>query len=495
MNLNSFIVSLTLIAALALSGCGGESGGIAYTDSGGGSGGGIGGTGVISTGTIDGFGSIFVNGVEFETGDSQILLDGVPSSDMELRLGMVVTIRGTLNDDGKTGSADQVSFHNELIGPVSAVEVDAESGSLVVTVLGLRVIAERTATVFDGVSFATLSVGDFVAVSGFFESSAQIRATRIAKNPAFVPGVSEVKLEGYVAALSDTQFSLGPIVVDYSGAELSGIPGGRITEGLLVEVYGTLVGNVITATLVEEDEDISHGLDENGEVTLLGTVTDFIDLSHFSVSGVPVDAGSAELEPRDLVLGNGVLVEVEGIWNGRELQANAVKSRRGQVELAARVATVDTEQRSITVQYVTGTVTVLLGNATLMKDNTGQSNSLSLGNITSGDFLEIEASQFGGSLLANRVQRDKEEGAVLQAPVERFTAGVDITLLGVTFSTAGAKFKNGDNNSVGAKAFFDELAVGELVKITDEDLPNGVADEVELEQADTGETESQQSHP
>ena len=480
MILNKLVAALLLIAGMILAGCGGGGGGIAYSGNGGGSSGGIGGTGVTSTGTIDGFGSIFVNGVEFETDESEIVLDGVPSTDGELRLGMVVTVSGILNEDGKTGSANLVTFHNELVGPISSIEIFPDNDALALTVLGVRIIAERAATVFDGVSFATLAAGDLIEVSGFFESNAQIRATRIEKNATFVAGVSTVKLEGKVSALSDNQFSLGTVVVDYSNAELSDIPQDRITEGLLVEVYGTLTGNVITANLVEKDEDISHGLDGNSEVSVLGAITDFIDLSHFSVNKVAVDASSAELEPRELALANGLIVEVEGIWDGSKLQAKAVKSRRGQVKLAARIASVDTTGKSITVQYATGTVTVMINNKTLLTDDTASSNPLSLGNIGSGDFLQIEASQVGDVLLASRIQRNEADDDFLRAPVERFTAGVDITLLGMTFSTAGAAFENSERTVISADAFYSQLDVGDLVTISDEEAPDGIAEAVEF---------------
>ena len=72
-----FYRTLLLPLVIALSSCGGGGGG----GGGGGlaavsTGGGIGGTGVTSSGTVDGFGSIFVNGVEYETDEAQILIDG-----------------------------------------------------------------------------------------------------------------------------------------------------------------------------------------------------------------------------------------------------------------------------------------------------------------------------------------------------------------------------------------------------------------------------------
>ena len=100
MKLTKVILPLLLITCLGLSGCGGGgAGGVADIG-----GGGIGGTGISSTGTIDGFGSIFVNGVEYETGDSEVLLDGQPASERRLRLGMVGTVRRPSNAGGVTGT-------------------------------------------------------------------------------------------------------------------------------------------------------------------------------------------------------------------------------------------------------------------------------------------------------------------------------------------------------------------------------------------------------
>ncbi len=56
--------------------------------------GGIGGTGAtdVSRGPIEGFGSIFVNGVEWEIDLAEVELDDERGSGEELQLGMVVTV-------------------------------------------------------------------------------------------------------------------------------------------------------------------------------------------------------------------------------------------------------------------------------------------------------------------------------------------------------------------------------------------------------------------
>ena len=54
--------------------------------------GGIGGTG-ISSGAVTGFGSIFVNGVEFDTSGASITMGGISVSESDLKLGMVVEVQ------------------------------------------------------------------------------------------------------------------------------------------------------------------------------------------------------------------------------------------------------------------------------------------------------------------------------------------------------------------------------------------------------------------
>jgi len=375
MNLLRIVVIFFLAIGLFTAGCGGGGGGgIAST----GGGGGIGGTGITSTGTIDGFGSIFVNGVEFETTNSQISLDGVTSTEDNLRLGMVVTVRGTVNDDGKTGTADQVLFDDEVQGPVAAIEQSLDGDTLLVTVLGVSIIAERTGTVFDDVSFDTLAVGDLVEVSGFVENGQQLRATRIEKKSSFVAGVSEVEVKGIVSGRTGTTFNLNTFIVDYSTADLSEVPGGSVADGMQVEVRGTLTDNVITASRVEEEDDLTDDFEDEDRISIQGAITNFVNPSNFLVNGIAIDASSAELEPVGLVLANGVVVEAEGLWRGTTLKAETVKSRRGRIELEAKVASVNAAESTITLQFFSGTVTVQVDSTTLLDDDTDQADPLRL---------------------------------------------------------------------------------------------------------------------
>ena len=122
--MNTLLTKSALSAAIALTlvACGGSgsSGGVA----------GIGGSGFISSGSVTGFGSVFVNGVKFETGSATFDIDDSGSgSQDDLAIGMVVKVNGSINDDGVTGTATSISFDDELQGPVSSLSARRTSNS------------------------------------------------------------------------------------------------------------------------------------------------------------------------------------------------------------------------------------------------------------------------------------------------------------------------------------------------------------------------------
>ena len=138
-------------------------------------GGGIGGTGV-SQGPITGFGSIFVNGVEFDTSGATILRDGAPVTQNDLRIGMVVTVDGSIN--GSSGTAATVTYAKELEGPISQ-----KTNANTLAVLGQTVIVDNLTKIdVSGISNASindLQTGDKVEVSGFVSADCSIHSTYI----------------------------------------------------------------------------------------------------------------------------------------------------------------------------------------------------------------------------------------------------------------------------------------------------------------------------
>ncbi|MFT4769281.1 MAG: hypothetical protein ACI8RN_002425, partial [Glaciecola sp.] len=241
---------LTAGSLLCLGACGGGGAGdlLAGVVSAPGGGGGIGGTGLTSSGVITGTGSIFVNGVRFDVADAEIFINGEPASEDQLGLGMVVSVSGTVQDDGVNGTAQRVDYDPQLEGPITAIERNADNSSARITVLGQSVILERTSTVFEDSSFDGITAGDVAEISGYLESDGRLRATRVSGEDDIDGGV---KLSGVISNLQGQTFSIGIQSIDAGNAVLSDLPASGLADGLFVEVEGELIDDVIRAAEVE----------------------------------------------------------------------------------------------------------------------------------------------------------------------------------------------------------------------------------------------------
>ena len=419
---------------------------------------GIGGTGITSSGTITGFGSIFVNGVEFETGTAVITVDGSPGSESDLGLGMVVNVTGTVNEDGITGTADSVVFDDEVQGPIENDPEDptGDGNLLQFSVMDTVIEADRTATVFDGgAGFAGLAQGDFIEVSGFFDQDGVLHATRIDGKGGYQEGISEVEVKGTAQNIDAgaMTFELGPYTVNYSTADTTEWTG---STGL--EVRGTLAGTSITATRVEDDDDGFAG--DVDKASIEGIVTDFVSIGNFRVAGVPVNATTGTLIPASLVLADGMEVEVEGPVAGGVLQAVRVEARGGDVELEAQVSAASVMDGTITLQYHGGLVTVQVDSRSSLRDEAGEDEYLLLAEIGATDFLEIHAGlDNDGNIVASEVKRvwmagdpPEEVGDdILQGPADDCD-GSSVSVFGVGFTLDGGTSLQDENEDPVADA-------------------------------------------
>jgi len=512
------LILVALGAALVgLAGCGGGGGSDSLA--------GIGGTGKIASGTITGFGSIFVNGVEYSVDSASIEVNDSSATESELRVGMVVTVTATVSDS--TGNASSVVYDNEVEGPVTGLpDLAAGATTRRFTVLGTEVVVDATGTIFDnstpGFSFETIADNDVVEISGFFDASGLpdepvvLQATYIEKTGTLdrVGGTTVVELKGIVSGASGAggtatfgqSFTVNGVnvnILDASSTDLSDIPGGLVTDGMFVEVKGLWVAettvNGVTETTVNalriQEEDTTLG-DEGDDVSLEGLISGFTNLgSSFLVAGQRVDASTATFEPSTLLLADGLKVEVEGTINSSGiLVAEKVESRGGDVEVQDTVTGIEVTNTSlnegnITFQLVVQgdqTLKVQTNSRTQFEDKTGAVETLRLSDIAPGDYLEIRGFvDDGGAVVASEVRRDDVTGedVILQGPVSIPVTEPEITILGVTFSTqVGITDFEVLGQPVSSSTFYGSLSSGTLVKLKDDNLPgDGIADEASLE--------------
>ena len=490
---------LVVLSMLVSDGCGSGSGG-----GGGGIGGlagGIGGTGLTS-GTLSGFGSVFVNGIEFETNGASRTVNDVTDisngsdDDSVLGIGMVVTIIGTVNDDGVTGTADSIEYDNEIEGPVAAAPVEDQDGvSKTFDILNVTVVVDRNTTVFVTTDYDRLAQNDVLEVSGYFDADGKLLATRVEKEGVLDLGVSEVEIKGEVSGFNgiDT-FMLGGIAVTFDGTtEFEDLPG-TVKNGQFVEVEGTLVTVTSMSANRIELEEFGFG-DDVDKISIEGIVTDFRDVSNFKVAGQRVNASNASFEPASLAatIADGDRVEVEGAIENGLLEAIEVEQRGGDVRVSAVVDSTNSVAGTVTLQVVQGqTITVTSSSQTQIEDKLNEEEPFGISGINAGDFLNVEGFVDGsGNFIATQIERDELDDIVLRGPVDipptgGSTAAGTLSILGVEIATDDTTgFEDASEEDIDGRDFFLEVEDGDLVEYTDYNEAgqpaDGVADEVEFE--------------
>ena len=301
---------------------------------------GIGGSGITATGTITGFGSVILDDVKFETSSSTFDVDDNPDSTEDaLALGMRVTIKGTLNADGVTGTADSITYDDELQGPVSDPVNDVDADNKTITVLGITVALNRNTTRFDTdepiagtFDFDSIAQGNNIEISGYLNSSNQLVATRVElEDETFDFNNDTVEVRGTVSNLISDNFTLNLLGISSATVNVVTSPGteyeltGELSDGILVEVEGKCTDancDTIDAKSVEEE---SEGFEDDGDVEIKGFITRYDSDSNFDVDGLLVDASNAQFEPASLVLAQDMFVEVEGTVTNNVLIATKVE--------------------------------------------------------------------------------------------------------------------------------------------------------------------------
>jgi hypothetical protein len=183
-------------------------------------GGGIGGTGSAAQpvrevgvlGTVRGFSSVLVNGVQVEAGPGfPVTTPFGPKLVSELAEGHVVEL--SARAQGPRLDARRIAQLIALAGPVEAV--DWQAGTL--SVMGVEVALAADASVATDGGLVGLAPGDRVAVSGLWRNGGVV-ASRIDPAPARVPGLAAgpaapAVVSGVVRAGGDGARRVGPLQV------------------------------------------------------------------------------------------------------------------------------------------------------------------------------------------------------------------------------------------------------------------------------------------
>lgn len=259
--------------------------------------GGFGGTGIV--GTITGFASICVNGVEVQYADAvPVTENGIDSTTARLAVGQVVAVEaGGTSDRGL--EARTITILNAYEGPLTALP-DASSP--------LRVMGQAVRIAPDAWVAPGLRIGEPVRVSGMRGADGAVVATRIER----APGLREASAIGAIER-SDS---------------LQGLPlaGHTPAEGRELLVRGTWTGNALQVTQARKDPAIPFAghvrhaiveglvLDRSDKRVMIGGFeVEFDDATTFAGG----DAGTLTSDRR---------VRVHGMFSGaRDVKATRIE--------------------------------------------------------------------------------------------------------------------------------------------------------------------------
>jgi len=381
-----------------------------------------------TSGVITGFGSVFINGVEYETDDATFVVDGVEGDESLLKLGMVVSLSGSDAGDG-TGNALSIDFDDDVEGVVIASDLDA-NGLGTLNIMGVTVTVDED-TVFESnasevLTLVDITEGNIIEVSGHSSGEGQVWATRIEVKSAVLEQNKEMEVKGKVTLLDETAktFTLGGITVDYSGATLE--DDFVIANDLFVEVKSNegFTDLVLAASKIELKDGGQRGLDHDDsddETELEGVITKVTSATLIEINGHAVllsDSTRYVHKPTTFLAGMKIKVKGDVDVDGNLVAEKIIFKPSGDLKLKGKITATDIVANTVTVFGIS----IKLDNSTLVKDDRDDDDlgidsknvkyKFGVDDLAVGNWIKIKAytSQNDG-LVATKLERETfEEG-------------------------------------------------------------------------------------
>ena len=451
-------------------------------------------TPISVVGTIDGFGSIFVGGIEFETDSASYRVDDEDAfDDSSLSVGMIVKVEGTASDDG-TGRASSIYYDDDLEGPVEDLGPHpTDAAKAIFTLFGTSVTVSSVTTVFRAeddpdFGFDTLADGDHVEVSGEYHDG-MLAAAFVKKEDG---QDEDFEAKGTVSAFNDVdRFTLtlaSGSTLDITLALGADIPTVGISNGQFVEIEGTIPAPVtaprsLSVTKVELED--RRDFDDDDDEVKIESILSF-DGSAWSVGTNDLafdnDTEYRPQELRDAVedgTADGRHVEVRGQFVDGVLLVERIRIEEDNLEIKGFVQSVGpanaTIEGTVTLSFspATGTLPVIVDSNTMFVDGDSV-NQFDLSDLSPGvSFVEIHAHfDEAGDVVAGLLDlEDSPDEYEIEGPLDAdgFVDGVSVSVLGVTFS-------------VGPGTFYEDGTPvnGDIIDVEDFER-DGIADSVDVE--------------
>jgi hypothetical protein len=222
-----------------------------------------------------------------------------------------------------------------------------------------------------------------------------------------------LKVNGFVTSLDPTSrtFKINDQVVDFGTAQFPNESGGRLRDGLFVDVRAHALPALLGGMLVAETIKIKEARPsptEGAQVEVEGIITDFNAVAKtFKVAGIPVDARATDVSG----LTNGVKVETKGTFFNGVLVVSANTEVEREMEAHVKI------EALVQAKDMTGGTIMLAGKTVTMTAMTqfidDAMRTFGLSNMNVNDMVRVRAFEDNaGNLVAVKVIR-------LQPPLQQ----------------------------------------------------------------------------
>ncbi|MBA6391556.1 hypothetical protein H4J38_12340 [Colwellia sp. BRX10-3] len=445
-----------------------------------------------TTGVITGFGSVFVNGVEYETDATTVTTDDNDgASETNLQVGMVVNLSGEVNEDGTTGDANTIHYDEQLKGPMDSIDLFANT----IIILGQTILFDDL-TSLENFILSDLKPGDILEISGYFNADGELYATRIEKENE----QTQLKIQARITSLDTVNktFELNGLTIDYSSATFKDFVEADLADGQQVRVkgeYSALDAGVLVVSEVKlKEKNENHDEGDNRHVE--GFITDFESSSSFKVDGIAIiidDNTEFKYGDASALMAN-VRVKIKGEFNadGALLAKKIRIEHKTNLSIEGAIEAINLELSTVTVLGVEFEI----NNQTKMKDESDDDERFfDLADLAIGDYVELKGFvDSEGKNIATKMKRENEdENAETElkgkvSNIENFS----FSLVGVTVTTdANTQFEGTNGDDVSQAVFFEQLENDMLVEVKGQLIDSiFVALKVEIEEHDDDDDDS-----
>jgi len=444
-----------------------------------------------STGIIDGFGSIIVNGVRYDSSQSIILINGQSGSENDLRTGYKVKITGT-QEEADSGVAEIIEFRPDLVGNITQIN----NAKKHIIILGQTIQITNT-TIFDRAitphNIEGLRVGERILISGHADNNGVITATRIERS------LQTHQINGVISHLNEasSHFMIRNITVDYSAAMFDDIEDNQLVNGMHVSIRGSVSNTeVFNAQYIK---GIDNRFSDNiARAKVEGFITRFTSATDFDVDGITctttTQTNYANGNQTQLTLGTAVeitgSVNALGILVAQKIQFG--RADNNHVEGQVTAINLNNSGAVTTGAFNIGNTHIQTTTSTRYEDKSdSEIKRFNLSFIQVGDLLDVSGYTHNAIFVATKIERknvdDNEQNTLkIEGRVTRVGIHSFVVLGQEIITNAETQFNSDDSSLSETEFLLNALNLHVEVKAI---LEDGIftAIKVEIEEIDDDE--------